>query len=419
MRLTTKLAIDRWVGTAVIRTLLLLNLTARGRANARIEPKTIFVLKLLGLGSIIQATPLLSALRTLHPAVRIVFITKSGNDQLTGRIKTIDETLTIRDDCILPLLGSIIRLLRMCHRTPDACFINLEAHSKIGAILTMLSGARWKVTFFRNGRDLIMAPAFDRMVYFNQSAPIAEVYLQLGRTIGATAASPPLADVQTLPADDADANRFLVTQNISYSNTRLVLINPNASELRLERRWPAENFVRFIQDLARAEPDLCFILIGSPAERDYVATIWQRIPLDLRSGVINAAGSVSVGGLMSLIRWASLVISNDSGPMHMALSLSTPTIGLFGPVEPDHYACNNVSGDSIFLYHRIYCSPCVHHFEVAPCGGNNICMRKITVEETLSAAQTLLRKEAPAPVAYRTISYWNHDEPIGIAVAQS
>lgn len=418
MRLTTKLAIDRWVGTAVIRTLLLLNFASKKRSNTRIDPKTIFVLKLLGLGSIIQATPLLSALRTLHPAARIVFITKSGNDQLTGRIETINETLTIRDDGLVPLLGSIMRLLRLCHRTPDACFINLEAYSKIGAILTMLSGARWKAAFFRNPSDLFMTPAFDRMVYFNQSAPIAEVYLQLGRAIGAAAMSPPLADIKTLTVDEDDANRFLDLHNISLPSTRLVLINPNASELRLERRWPAENFIQVIAALARAEGDLCFVLIGSPAERDYVATILRRIPLDLRPSVINAAGSLSIGGLMALIRRASLFISNDSGPMHMALSLSTPTIGLFGPVDPDHYACGNASGISIFLYHRIYCSPCVHHFEIAPCNGNNICMQKITVEETLTAAQTLLRREAPTPSLYRTISYWDQDTPIGIAGAK-
>jgi ADP-heptose:LPS heptosyltransferase len=193
MRLETKIAIDRWFGTAAIRSLLLLGrLSGRKRSQDAIQPQTIFVLKLLGLGSIIQATPLLTAMLDLHPDAKIVFVTKRGNEALTNRLPGVSATLTMRDDGPFSLLTSLFRIVRACRTTRDACFINLEAHSKIGPLLTMLSGARWKAGFFRNPRDLAMAPAFDRLVYFNQSSPVAEVYLQLGRALGIDAISPPL-----------------------------------------------------------------------------------------------------------------------------------------------------------------------------------------------------------------------------------
>jgi ADP-heptose:LPS heptosyltransferase len=278
----------------------------------------------------------------------------------------------------------------------------------------MLSGARWKAGFFRNTPDLRLAAAFDRLVYFNPSAPISEVFLQLGRTLGFNALSPPLSEIRTTADDDRNAERFLGSLDLSSTDTRLVLVNPNASELRLERRWAAAQFAQAIEALARTEPDLRFVLIGVRAERAHVETILAKIPWDLQARVFNGAGDVSLGGLIALIRRASLLITNDSGPMHIALSLAIPTVGLFGPVDPDHYAATNPAGANIFLYHRAYCSPCVHHFEVAPCGGDNICMKQITVPEVVAGARALLRAEGARSIFYRQISYTDQGRPIGV-----
>lgn len=415
MRLSTKLAIDRLLGTIIVDALILLgSLRGQKRPADPIRPANIFVLKLLGLGSIIQATPLIAALQRLHPNARIIFVTKQGNEQLTDRFPGISRTLTVSDDGIARLLWSVARLLCVFHRTRETCFINLEAHSKIGAILTMLSRSRWKVGFFRNPRDLRLRAMFDRLVYFNQSAPISEVYLQLGRTLGADNLSPPLSEIKGIADDERDAERFLNSVGLPRAGTRLVLVNPNASELRLERRWPAAHFARTIDALARADPDLYFIFVGSQGELAHVETIVAQIPAGVRARVFNGAGHVSLGGLIALIRRASLLITNDSGPMHIALSLATPTVGLFGPVDPDHYASTNTSGTSIFLYHRIYCSPCVHHFEEAPCRGDNICMKQISVAEVLEAARTLLRDEDAPRAVHRQISYMDQGRPIGV-----
>jgi hypothetical protein len=109
MKLNTKVTIDQWLGTGILRILLLMgHFSWRKHTTDTIKPQNILVLKLLGLGSIIQATPFLTALRSLHPNARIIFITKRGNEQLTGRIPVIDGTLTITDEGLLPLLLSVI-----------------------------------------------------------------------------------------------------------------------------------------------------------------------------------------------------------------------------------------------------------------------------------------------------------------------
>ena len=91
--------------------------------------------------------------------------------------------------------------------------------------------------------------------------------------------------------------------------------------------------------------------------------------------VFNLAGQLSLGGLFALLEGAACMITNDTGPMHMAWALDTPTVCLFGPVDPRHYAWQG-SGVEV-IYKRIYCSPCVYEVDEPPCHGNNVCMKLI------------------------------------------
>jgi len=101
----------------------------------------------------------------------------------------------------------------------------------------------------------------------------------------------------------------------------------------------------------------------------------------------NTAGILSLKDLLNLIRNSQMMISNDSGPMHLAFALGTTTIGLFGPCNPIHY---NIPDSAIIFYKQILCSPCVHNSLRAPCKGNNRCMKEICVEEVFEKALILL-----------------------------
>ena len=74
--------------------------------------------------------------------------------------------------------------------------------------------------------------------------------------------------------------------------------------------------------------------------------------------------------------------------MHMAWALGAPTVCLFGPVDPHHYAWEGTGVE--VLYQRIYCSPCVHEVDEPPCHGNNTCMQLIHVESVMAAVQRVL-----------------------------
>jgi ADP-heptose:LPS heptosyltransferase len=412
MRLRTKVLVDRGVGSLLIW--LLLKMRRHQDRDPEIRPRRIVLLKLLGLGSIVQATPLLSALKDRYAEAQIVFVTKRGNEQLTRRISCIDETLTIDDGSLLSLLKTLVSTLRRLRAMEQTCFINLEAYSKLGIVLSALSGAKRTAGFFRNPSDMRHGRVFDSLVYFNPGAPISEVYLQLGRALGVGAFSPALAPLLTAPEDHDELELLFVRQGIDARVHSLVVVNPNASELRFERRWPAYLFAGLIDRLIEELPDARIVLIGAGAERSYVEGLYHHIQPESRDRVFNFSGSLSLGGLIALIKSAGLMITNDSGPMHFAFSVSTPTLAMFGPVAPAHYSLNADRARNAILYHRTYCGPCVHHFDDAPCHGDNVCMKRISIDEALSAALSLLRAENVERDEDARIIYIDHGRPLGV-----
>lgn len=416
MRLSTKIRIDRWLGALALKVVLAFAARRHSRRSPP-RPRCIAVIKLLGLGSIIQATPLLAALADRYPQARIVFVTKRGNEQLTERIAGIAESLSVDDTSLGRLLWSLWRLAGKLRAEADLCTINLEAYSNLGALIAIGSGARWKAGFFKNAADFQLAPTFDWLVYFNPEAPVSEVYLQLGRALGTRVFSPALARLRTLSSDSDDVDAVLAGFGMDTRHTPFIAVNPNASELRLERRWPAERFAQLLDRLAAAYPDTRFVMIGAADERAYVASIVDLVAAPSRSRVINLAGRLPLGGLVELLGRARLLVSNDSGPMHIAYSMGIPVVALFGPAAPGHYGLRGPVDRQVALYHRTYCSPCVHHFDVAPCRGDNVCLKIITTDEVVAAATWLIAGEGGPPATTNDVVYMDRDKPIGTVSA--
>ena len=96
-----------------------------------------------------------------------------------------------------------------------------------------------------------------------------------------------------------------------------IAVNPNASDLLLERRWPDEYVVETVGQLVSLGHQVA--LVGAKNERTYVQSLVDRLPADARLHVANTAGRLTLGELLALLEGAACVLTNDSGPMHMAV----------------------------------------------------------------------------------------------------
>jgi lipopolysaccharide heptosyltransferase I len=118
-----------------------------------------------------------------------------------------------------------------------------------------------------------------------------------------------------------------VEQNWHPAGTRWVALLPGGRWDN--KRWPVPYWVHLVK-LIRQNPDVNFAILGSKIERALGETIAEAAP----ERCINLAGRTSLAEMIECIRLSQLVITNDTGPMHVAAALGRPVIALFGPTDP-------------------------------------------------------------------------------------
>jgi len=368
------------------------------RRDHRIPPadvRVICVAKYAGMGSILSALPLLAALKARYPHAQLVFLSSRKNATLLERVTTIDERLYVNEDSLQGIALSTLELCWRLWRLRPALYIDLELYSYYASMIAALSGARNRLGFYRKS-TVFKRGLFTHLVFFNTVSPVHELYLQLGYVAGCRApteghADPRLRQLQLRPQDREEVQAVLGKWQSNAAP--LLVVNPNASDLCLERRWPLEHFAVAIAALLDKVPALSVVLSGAPTEREYVAGLHSLLTR-YEGRVANFAGQLSVGGLLALLERADCVLTNDSGPMHMAFALGRPTIALFGPGYPKHYAMLANSTCTIVFYEPVICSPCLYHSDTPPCGGDNQCMKLIRPEGVIAACLAFL---APRP----------------------
>ena len=356
----------------------------------------IAIAKYKGMGSILQATPMLNALRVKYPDAKITFISTKSNKAFLDSLTMIDEYILLDDSSFLKLLIGFPKLIFTLLRQRFQVFIDLEIYSHFSSLITTLSAAQNRFGYYlQSGK--YRHGTYTHLVYFNPKASMSQVYLQMARLLHCENINPALYDYKDLS----------VASDLSKIQSPYIVINPNASDLRLERRWPANSFIELANQLSKSHPSHNLIFVGAPSEEKYTTEICEQIS---NQKLTNLAGKTSLDELIHIIKEADFMISNDTGPLHIAFACRTPAIGLFGPISPRQF---DIPSESIALYKDVYCSPCVHEFDVPPCHGNNVCMQHITVNEVLEGIKSL-SDDTRIGATERKLLYKYNQEVLGV-----
>ena len=335
---------------------------------------TLAISKYKGMGSIIQATPLIQSLRKNYPEAKIIFITTQTNEELLKKIKCIDEIIVLNDRNSFILVKSLPSfILKIISKKIDI-YYDLEIYSNISTLISALSMAKNRFGFYLRSSDYRLG-IYTHMMFYNIKSPIYQTYLQFARL--SIAEENIVTDILSIKSTDSLKPSSKIIENIK--SKKYIVINPNASDLRIERRWDAQKFSDLIKRISEKYPSLEIILIGNKNEKKYVDEIINSVN---NKSVISLAGETSIEELIAIIENAEVLITNDTGPLHLAFATKTKVVALFGPCSPAQYA--NIDRCSV-IYKNVYCSPCVHEFISPPCNGNNICMKLIKVDEVFDA----------------------------------
>jgi len=242
MNTKSKILIDKLLGRPVIYivNLLMLIITKQKRPVNRIV-----ICKFMGMGSIIQSTPMINTLRIKYPNAEITFLTTANNYELLSMFPFIDKIVTINENSVPQFIVSFLGVLKYLFINRIEIFIDLEIYSYFSKIFAALSFAGITIGFFRSGSHYI--GIYSTTVCFDVTKPVKNIYLKAASLAGCKILNKELYNFSEILVYN---NFDTINQNTSSEDNPLndisilndyIVINPNASDLRLERKWPSVN----------------------------------------------------------------------------------------------------------------------------------------------------------------------------------
>jgi len=343
------------------------------------DVRTILCQKYLGMGSILNSIPLIKALRKKYPGVKIIFMTLEAQRDVVELCGIADEIITVRLDSLPVFIWDTLRAVKCISSREIDISIDLEFFSKFTLIVSSLASAGIRIGLHQ--RKIRPQGLLTHQIFYNPYKHLSKIYFAYASALGIKYDSEYFQELLPVPAAGI-RERLRGRFNLSPGK-KIVIINANSSELFKFRSWPAEYFAELIRSLSKKHPNNQYVLIGNEGDADQVNHI-----NDLAGrpdNLINAMGKTDLEELFALIEMSELVITNDSGPMHIASFYGKNTVVFFGPESPFVYG--PVNANSVVFYSKdIYCSPCLNVYDSKKslygeeCK-KNLCLINITPEE--------------------------------------
>lgn len=330
------------------------------RSKKTEDRSRILIIKPSSLGDIVHSLPVLWALRTSHPDAHIGWVVKEvWKDILTGN-PLLDEIIILKKG-----IQGFFSAVREIRRFRFDTILDLQGLFRSG-FLSYLSGGSERIGF-ENARELSHLFYNNKISVHNSHIHAVDRYLL---TVNSTHPLPrfPLF----INMEDAEwAQDFLIKNNLKDVSP-LIAINPSARWLK--KRWPVSLYAELINRLIQ-ELNAGIIILGSREDIPIAEEIIARVR---SSRAVIAAGNTTLKTLTALLDRTDLLITNDSGPMHIAAALGRPVVALFGATDPK---LTGPYGDNHTVIRKeMDCSPCFRK----PCRhGRPLCMEAITVDDVM------------------------------------
>lgn len=329
------------------------------------------------IGDVIMSLPALSAVRNSCPGTRIAVLAKPWVADLYRLFPGVDEVILFRSPGVHDGIAGKFRLARELRaRRFDAALLFQNAIE--AAIITALARIPLRGGYTTDGRRLLLThPVRKKRAIDTQHQ--THYYIEMVRSLGFRSDPDDLA-IQPDGESLRRADELFRKEGIDR-NHPVVGIAPGAS-YGPAKMWYAQRFAGLADRLADdySARVLLFGSSGDAVHTGAVATFMKHPAIDL-------AGATSLAEAAALMSRCSLVVSNDSGLMHLAGGLGVPLIAVFGSTNPR--TTSPLGARSHVLYRKVHCSPCLKK----TCPGDFACMDGITVDDVYTLASRLLEEQ--------------------------
>ena len=309
------------------------------------------IVRLGSLGDVVHAIPAAAALRARYPGARIDWIVDPRYADLVGMVEGIDRVIAFD-----PRQGwrALLKTARALRGEAYDAAIDLQGLIK-SAVLARAVGAKRTIGFARaHLREPMASVLYSETQDPGDAAHVIHKGLALMRALGVSATSVafPLRLAATTPGG-------------------YVLINPGAAWPN--KRWPPERFGA-VASAIRDRHGLPSMVLWGPGEESAASAI-----VAASRGAAQQAPATTITDIFGLAKRASLMISGDTGPLHIAGAVGTPIVALFGPTRAERNGPWSASDISISRYDQ-----CICHYE-RRCRRGQPCINDISVDDVIAA----------------------------------
>ncbi len=320
-------------------------------------------------GDSVLAIPAMKAVRARFPAAEITLLVRPWVAGLFTSAPFLNKVWAEPRPTGIADWARIVRQIR--DRSFDLAI--LFPNSFESALMTFLGRVPVRLGYATDGRRLLLTKAVIPAV---ETRHQVYYYLDLVKNLSATA-DPPSIKIAATSEEKAEARRLLFLEGIT-AQERFIVLNPGAA-YGSAKRWSEKRFAEAGDQLSR-ELGFRVAIIGSPAE----APVAESIRSLMKSPVAILTGKTTLEALIGVLSESSLVITNDSGPMHIAAALGTPTVAVFG--STDERVTGPYGLRTRIVKHFVDCSPCL----LRECPIDHPCMTGVEVSDVCGAAKELL-----------------------------
>jgi heptosyltransferase-2 len=329
-----------------------------------LQPFRILIRSSNWLGDAVMSVPAVRAIKNGRPDAHV---TIAAPAKIAPVWKLVPEV-----DAILPLASnSLLAAVRSIRERPRFDVAILFPNSLRAALEALLSGVRRRVGYRGHSRSWLLNQVIPEQPPPRRLEHQSARYLRIAQICGAGNGQQPTANIQIAASNQPSA----------MNDQPLKIGLCPGAEYGPAKRWLSERFADAAVRVAAQAP-VQWVLFGTPKD----AEIGEQIAAGLGDSCVNRIGQTTLDQLILALRECRLLLTNDTGTMHLASLLGVPVVAIFGSTEP---GLTGPLGDHhVVLRHHVECSPCF----LRKCPIDFRCMKAVAVPEVVDAVLSILRR---------------------------
>lgn len=347
-------------------------------------------------GDAVMATPTLRAIHELYPQAEISYLLRRYVKPLYAGMPWADRLITYRAGKTGHHAGTSVFKLAARLRRRKFDLAVLLPNSFKAALICKLAGIPRIVGYEKDGRGILLSDLLQEVREEGRRvpSPIIQAYMELARALGSTSADLSMKLFVT-ERERIAAERILSGCGLNAAIHRpgaagaspLILLNPGAN-YGAAKCWPTKYFAE-LADRLISERHATILISAAPKERQIVREIQQQMK---QSAIDLSATDIDLGSLKEIVRRCDLMITNDTGPRHIAAAMQVAVVTLFGPTFPEWTEIYYKRERQLAI--KVFCGPCQRKV----CPLDHRCMTELTPSMAYAAAVELLNGSVPLPI---------------------